>query len=212
MLPLFPKSGNRCDCGRSYGCHPEVCFKPSRLDTKPENRLIFIWGFVILITGYLIKGYRMAVTGPDFAANSFSWAPVSSLLSPLFLILPSDPLNELLVWHRILIHVIPATILFGYFIISRSPLTHIYLSSLNVFFRSLKPIGIVKPIPNFEDTETFGVNEISGFTWKQLLDLEACTRCGRCQDSCPAHLTDKPLSPKKVIQDLKAHLLREKTG
>jgi Fe-S oxidoreductase len=69
---------------------------------------------------------------------------------------------------------------------------------------------VIKPIPNFEETETYGVSDITQFTWKQLLDLEACTRCGRCQDNCPAHLTEKPLSPKKVIQDLKTHLLEKK--
>ena len=65
----------------------------------------------------------------------------------------------------------------------------------------------MRPIPNFEEAETYGVTEIKEFTWKQLLDLEACTRCGRCQDNCPAHLSEKPLNPKKVIQDLRAHLL-----
>ncbi|MDF1556451.1 MAG: (Fe-S)-binding protein, partial [Deferrisomatales bacterium] len=43
------------------------------------------------------------------------------------------------------------------------------------------------------------------FTWKQLLDLEACVRCGRCQAVCPAFATEKSLSPKKLIQDLKTH-------
>ena len=123
------------------------------------------------------------------------------------LILPSEPLNELLVWHRVLIHAIPALAFFGYIVVSRSSLEHIYLSALNVFYRSLKPKGAVRPIPNFEEAETYGVTEIKEFTWKQLLDLEACTRCGRCQDNCPAHLSEKPLNPKKVIQDLKAHLL-----
>jgi len=50
------------------------------------------------------------------------------------------------------------------------------------------------------------VAKINEFTWKQLLDLDACTRCGRCQDHCPAHLTEKPLSPKNIIIDLKNHL------
>jgi Fe-S oxidoreductase len=58
-----------------------------------------------------------------------------------------------------------------------------------------------------EEAETFGVSKIEDFTWKQLLDLDACTDCGRCQDRCPAYLTGKPLSPRKVIQDLKTQLL-----
>jgi len=58
---------------------------------------------------------------------------------------------------------------------------------------------------NLEEAETFGVDKIGGFTWKQLLDLEACTRCGRCQDNCPAYLSGKALSPKQLIVDLKGH-------
>jgi len=183
--------------------------KPPRLDSKPDDHLKYVWVFVILLTGYLVKGYRLVLAGGSLPTDSFMWAPISSTVSRFVLILPSEPLNELLVWHRVLIHAIPALAFFGYIVVSRSSLEHIYLSALNVFYRSLKPKGAVRPIPNFEEAETFGVTEIKEFTWKQLLDLEACTRCGRCQDNCPAHLSEKPLNPKKVIQDLKAHLLTQ---
>jgi len=183
--------------------------RPSRLETKPDNTLVFIWGAAIFITGYLIKGFRMAAVGVAVPPDWFSWAPVSYLVSRFILVLPAEPLNELLIWHRVLIHAIPALLLFAYVAVSRSPLQHLFLSPLNIFFRSLKPKGALDPIPNFEEAETFGVKEISEFTWKQLLDLEACTNCGRCQDVCPAHLSEKPLSPRRMTQNLKQHLWRE---
>jgi Fe-S oxidoreductase/nitrate reductase gamma subunit len=183
--------------------------KPSRLDTKPERTLIFVWGFFLLITGYFIKGYRMAAVGVNVPSGWFFWAPISYLVSNFILILPSRPLNELLIWHRAFIHAIPASILFAYVIISRSPLQHLFLSPINIFFRSLKPKSVLHPLPNIEEVETFGVRDVSEFTWKQLLDLEACTSCGRCQDVCPAFLSQKPLSPKKMTQNLKEHLWRE---
>ncbi len=183
--------------------------KPQRLDSKPDDHLKYLWAFLILLTGYLIKSYRLALGGGSPPHDSFYWAPISSLLVPFILILPSEPLNQLLLWHRIFIHAIPAVLLFGYIAVSRSSLEHIYLSALNVFYRSLNPKGAIKPIPNFEEAEAYGVTEIKEFTWKQLLDLEACTRCGRCQDNCPAHLSEKPLNPKKVIQDLRTHLLTQ---
>ena len=183
--------------------------KPSRLETKPTNTLIYLGGIVLLITGYLIKGYRIALVGGSVVPDWFSWAPISYLISRFFLILPTVPLNELLVWHRVLIHALPAFLFFTYVFITRTPLQHFFLSPINIYFRNLKLKGILLPIPNFEEAETFGVREISEYTWKQLLDLEACTNCGRCQDVCPAHLTGKPLSPRRMTQNLKDHLWRE---
>jgi Fe-S oxidoreductase len=183
--------------------------KPPRLETKPTNTLIYFWGAVLLMTGYFVKGYRIALIGGSAVPDWLSWAPVSYLISRFFLILPTQPLNELLVWHRVLIHALPAFLFFAYVFMTRTPLQHFFLSPINVFFRSLKLKGILAPIPNFEEAETFGVREISEYTWKQLLDLEACTNCGRCQDVCPAHLTQKPLSPRRMTQNLKDHLRQE---
>ena len=183
--------------------------KPSRLETKPTNTLIYSWGAVLLMTGYFIKGYRIAIIGSGVVPDWLSWAPVSYFISRFFLILPTEPLNELLIWHRVLIHALPAFLFFAYVFITRTPLQHFFLSPINVYFRNLKPKGVLAPIPNFEEAETFGVKEISELTWKQLLDLEACTNCGRCQDVCPAHLSQKPLSPRRMTQNLKDHLRRE---
>jgi len=183
--------------------------KPSRLETNPNRTLIFIWGGLLLITGYFIKGYRIAAAGGDIPSNWSSWAPVSYLVSRFVLVLPTEPLNELLIWHRVLIHALPAFLLFAYVIVNRSPLQHLFLSPINIFFRSLKTKSVLDPLPDIEEAETFGVQVIPEFTWKQLMDLEACTNCGRCQDVCPAHLSEKPLSPRRMTQNLKEHLWRE---
>jgi Fe-S oxidoreductase/nitrate reductase gamma subunit len=183
--------------------------KPSRLETKPTNTLIYLWGAVLLMTGYFVKGYRIAIIGGSVVPDWPFWSPLSYLISRFFLILPTEPLNELLVWHRVLIHALPAFLFFAYVFMTRTPLQHFFLSPINIYFRNLKPKGVLVPIPNFEEAETFGVKEISELTWKQLLDLEACTNCGRCQDVCPAHLSQKPLSPRRMTQNLKDHLRRE---
>jgi len=54
-----------------------------------------------------------------------------------------------------------------------------------------------------EKTERIGVGAINHFNQQQLLSLDACMECGRCEEACPAYATEKPLSPKKVVQDLK---------
>ena len=59
----------------------------------------------------------------------------------------------------------------------------------------------MEPMPNLTETEleTFGAATIEDFTWKQLLDTDACTMCGRCTSVCPAHATGKPLDPREIV-------------
>ncbi|MDO8700544.1 MAG: (Fe-S)-binding protein [Deltaproteobacteria bacterium] len=88
---------------------------------------------------------------------------------------------------------------------------HPLFSPANIFFRPLGPTGALEPVPA-EETENFGVSKLQDFTWKQLLDLYACTWCGRCHAACPAQLSGKSLSPREIILNLKEHLLEEGPG
>jgi Fe-S oxidoreductase/nitrate reductase gamma subunit len=179
--------------------------KPKRLDNKFEDALVLIVLFLILITGFTNEGLRIASTSPEFER----WSFVGWQFSKLFLALggSSESSFENLHLFSWWIHVILAFGFIGY--ISYSKLLHFISSPLNQFFRSFSPQGEVKPILDIENAETFGVAKLSEFTWKQLFDTDACTRCGRCQDNCPAYLSEKPLSPKKIIQDLKNHLVSQ---
>jgi Fe-S oxidoreductase len=76
----------------------------------------------------------------------------------------------------------------------------------NMFFRSLKPRGRLKPMELKEDAESFGVNKIHEFSWKQLLDGITCVECGRCTEQCPATNTGKPLDPRRIMKHLKTGL------
>ena len=71
-----------------------------------------------------------------------------------------------------------------------------------------RPMGLPPKI-DFETAEEYGLDKITKMPWKTLLDGFACTECGRCNDVCPAHLTHKPLKPKKVLHDLKVNLLKK---
>ncbi|MGI8806952.1 MAG: (Fe-S)-binding protein, partial [Acidimicrobiales bacterium] len=64
-----------------------------------------------------------------------------------------------------------------------------------------RPKGAMKPMPDLAttDLERFGAGTVEDFTWKQLLDTDACTVCGRCTEVCPAQLTGKPLDPREIV-------------
>lgn len=175
--------------------------KPDRLDNKAEDAIVLILIFIILVTGFFVEGLRIAVTRPDFERYSFVGWEVSKIFSSSTTAETSLRTVHATFWW---IHILLAFSFIGYVAYSR--LIHLVTSPLNQFFRSFAPPGEIKPILDIENQETFGVAKLHDFTWKQLLDTDACTRCGRCQDNCPAYLSGKPLSSKKVIQDLKNHL------
>ena len=88
---------------------------------------------------------------------------------------------------------------------------HMVAAPVNALFRSLEPRGTLQPI-DLETAEHFGAGKPQEFTWKELLDGYACAVCGRCTDSCPAHLTGKTLSPMHIVEDLKEYLIKERTS
>jgi Fe-S oxidoreductase len=81
--------------------------------------------------------------------------------------------------------------------------SHVITVSFNVLFRGLQPTGVLQPMPDLETLEVFGAGRVKDFTWKQMLDFYTCTECGRCEINCPAFLTGKALSPKKIMHDLR---------
>ena len=182
--------------------------KPEKLPTVLDDGIGLAFLAAILITGYMVEGLRQAATEltlhPDWAV----WSPGGFVFAKAFAGMSQD---SLLFWHWFLwwFHAVLTFGSFIYIALVFSKLQHVFVSPVNVFFRSLGPVGVPAPIDieTMDESDTLGVREIKDFTWKQLLDLDSCTNCGRCQDACPAWATDKPLSPRKFVQDLKVHML-----
>ncbi len=184
--------------------------KPERLnDTKSSDGWIILLIFTILLTGYFIEGLRigaqikMSTTIQQIAyerlASPFGWA-FASLFSNM-------TVEAMLLWHRILwwFHMAIAFVFIG--AVPFTKLWHIFASMLNYTFRDLEP-SANRMVYNIEEAETFGVENIEDFGWKDLLDLDTCIRCGRCQENCPAYNTGKHLNPKiTLIQNMNDHLV-----
>ena len=73
---------------------------------------------------------------------------------------------------------------------------------LNIYTARLAPVGANLRMVDFDSEEKLGIHSLAGFTWKDLLDFDACTECGRCTAACPAHRVGKVLSPRDIILDL----------
>ncbi len=168
----------------------------------------------IVITLFLYRGAQINngtfPFDPPTAAFVSNW--VAGLLAPL-----GTTANEWIETIFILASfgaVLGTTILVLY-----SKHMHIFLAPFNVAF-SRRPNGLGPLLPmysgrdriDFEDPDddaVFGRGAITDFTWKGNLDLLTCTECGRCQSQCPAWNTEKPLSPKLLIMDLRDNLLAQ---
>jgi len=189
--------------GLMMGVYRRYITKPTRLDTKGTDTFALVFLIVIVLTGFLSEGLRIAMTGfPEFEV----WSPVGYILAyPLsWMGAGAMQVTHYLSWW---IHMIAAFVFIG--LVGTDKLGHILISSINVYFGNLdneKPATkYTLPVMNpseFETSESFGVTNVEDYTWKALMDSDACTRCGRCQDNCPAWLTEKPLSPKKIVNDI----------
>ncbi len=180
--------------------------KPSRLNTFIDDTLFLVFFSVLVITGFMIEGLRIAGTTLDGTLNGPAWAaPIGYLFSLAFSGMSLDvisPVHATVYW----IHVGTIATVYLYFGLHFSKISHIFFSPLNILLRSNnRPLGALRSMGKLEDLQKFGAQDLQDFTWKQLLDFDACTNNGRCQDVCPANLSGKTLSPRKLIQDLRAY-------
>lgn len=100
---------------------------------------------------------------------------------------------------------------------------HVILAFPNTYFANLQPRGEMENMPevmnevknmlglpventgaevNMDNLE-FGANDVFSLSWKNVLDAYSCTECGRCTSVCPANLTGKKLSPRKIVMDIR---------
>lgn len=101
---------------------------------------------------------------------------------------------------------------------------HVFTSIPNVYLSRLEPLGYLQNMPSItaeirymlfpeqaeapatEAVQRYGVKDAGDITWRNYLDSLACTECGRCTDNCPANITGKKLSPRKIFVDTRARM------
>lgn len=154
------------------------------------------------LTGFLLQALRLAATRDPAA-------PIHWVSYPLVVALSGVDPGLLTAVHGATwwFHMLATTALIVYIPVSK--LFHMFTGPANVFMRAPEPRAALAPIPNIEEQEHFGVARLEDFNWKQLLNFDACMRCGRCLDFCPTFNTGKPLKPRQLVVEIGAYMARQ---
>ncbi len=192
--------------GALWGIIRRYIVRPPRLEGEQtiEAMVILVTVFIHPMT-HLFKEATAIALGYAPAGLGTSLPPISSGLSQLFADASTSSVQTA---HVAFFWAHWGFVLFVLVFIAYSRYLHIIAGIFNVLLQSPPPKGALRPI-DLETAETFGVSRITDFTWKQLLDLYSCVIYGQCQEVCPATASGKALNPKKLIDDLKGHLLEE---
>jgi len=191
----------------------------SHLDAKFS--LLFILFLMVTLLGMNTFYTGLSAHSENNMVGLF---PVSSLLSPL---IEDFPVKKLHMWYEISWwgHIIVIFFFANYLPYSKH--FHVFMSIPNVFLTNLDPMGklssmesvtkevklMLTPemdysdVPDDEESvDRFGVLDIEDITWKNYLDSLSCTQCGRCTSVCPANITGKKLSPRKIIMNVRERM------
>jgi Fe-S oxidoreductase len=196
--------------GVTYYFWMRLVVKPARLTQSGEALLIL--GFIggLMVTEFIFGASH-------FREQGLTWVPYEPVTSAVGLLLAGVPdgalhwLGLLSFWTHLLIVVVFLNFL------PWGKHFHVIVGLPNVFLKRLPPED--KPTisssaklstPNLEKEE-FGAKVITQLSWKQALDVNTCTECGRCQTHCPTYITHKPLTHKAVNQAIKHFLWDHET-
>lgn len=180
----------------------------SRPDRAPDeyNRRRYVLGdwtflgllFFLALTGFLLEAFRIAADNPSFE----KWAPFGWLLGQAFIAigLEDDPAEtaRIVQWW---IHGVVAL-----FFVSSIPFTkavHMLTGPAGVAVKEQRAGRSLEEIPIDATADDVGYATIDALSPKHLLDLDACTKCGKCHAACPATASGYPLSPRDLVLDLR---------
>lgn len=212
-----------------------LIFKVKRfegLEMKPKNHqdAALALSLILLLMVSLLGMNTFYMTSCDLLNDEIQgYFPVSSVIAGWIGTGEEDyEFYQFFWWMHILLIFLFANIL------PYSKHFHIFMSVFNVFFSRLEPLGKMtnmehvtrevklmldpslayteQPAGQEQPVERFGVKDVEDGTWKNYLDSLSCTQCGRCTSVCPANITGKKLSPRKVIMDYRARMKEKGSG
>lgn len=192
--------------GVAFGFFRRLVLRPRYLKTGPDALMILAITAALMLSLIAMNVFRIG-GAPELLMGHF---PVSGFIYRLLGLHDVDPSTafagtEAFYWAHL-------GLVLGFLCyIPNSKHLHILAAAPNVFFKHLGTPKAME-VTNLEDENatSFGLSKVSDLSWKNTLDLYACTECGRCQEVCPADLTGKPLSPSRLVHDYKVELFKQR--
>ncbi|MGI9429606.1 MAG: heterodisulfide reductase-related iron-sulfur binding cluster [Bythopirellula sp.] len=164
---------------------------------------IVLWSFLLIgISGYATEGMRIIQAQTPLPGLSFVGYGLAAVFQSVGWSQLEATQGHIILWW------IHAVLALGF--IAALPYTRLLhavagVVNLSTSAEALGELQLVS-LEELEATGRIGVGEIDHFDRSKLIQLDACVSCGRCEDACPAFEAGKPLSPRNVVQDVRAHL------
>ena len=191
--------------GRRYTHPPQLDYTRAEKPEEGYSRAalkkgdaVFAWFLmVVLVTGFIQEGFRIQAS--DFPSFEM-WSPVGWVLAKAFsgFGIGATTAEDLRlgVWWG---HAVLALGFVAYIPISKA--MHMVVDAANLTVHDpASARHLPRPAPG---SDHVGYRTLADFTWKELVDLDACTKCGRCHVACPAQVAGGPLSPRDLVLDLR---------
>ncbi len=162
----------------------------------------FLWALILIgFTGYFLEATRLVWLQTDATVWDYRWwSPVGNIIASLFSAIGMDAesaadVRVALWWfHGVLSLTFIALIPF-------SKAKHIFTAMASLALRDDLPVQRL-PAADMEQ-DKIGYSSLTDFRAKYLINVDACTKCGRCHEACPANATGYPLSPRDLILSLR---------
>ncbi len=190
-----------------YALFRRLVWRHPRRNTLSRDSLIILWLIGgIVFSEWFAEAFRIARYGDQdaafaFAANALAWVFRDTLPTGV-----QEFGYGFFFWANV------AQVSFFLVYLPGSKHLHIVTAFFNTALRKLRPRGEL-PAMDLEAADArFGVKTIEDLSWKDLLDGLTCTECGRCQESCPAWATGKPLNPKTMIMGIRELAVEAEAG
>jgi Fe-S oxidoreductase len=197
-----------------YAFYRRFILHPKRLEgdghSNADASVILFLILGVMITMFGINSVKI-ISHPEYA-EYYRYHFFSGLITPVYSYSATQTLYPVFWWAHVLI-------IFGFMnYLPYSKHFHVITSLPNVYLSKLTPQTLDTEEIDFEKENVFlGAGDFEQLTWKSIFDGFVCTECGRCTAACPANITGKSLSPRKIVMNIRdrtkekaPYLLKEK--